>query len=386
MTSKVWAILPSVLEDIDTEKKAVLQNAAFLNALLPQVRHTETTVRNGVAVISIEGAVYRKKSWFMPGMTHKQIKNEIEKALRHDEVKAIFYNIYSPGGTVAGTQELASFIKEAAAIKPSCAFVDGMCCSAAYWLASATGRIFATQSAELGSIGVVLKHADASKFLESAGVKYTHITAGSKKSVGASETPLSEDDKMYLQNQVNGIYDVFLQETAQNMGLDLDKKLEWADGRVFLGREAAALGLVSKIVKTKEEAMSCLLENIQEKTMAIPNMEQKISHEQTSSQQTVSTISEDLFAIIETVCGADNAEKVKTLAESGLTKAQVEALGSVISVKTEQKNAEAVRETNRQILAALVAASPDAVTSASKMNKATDDEQTLIERIGNMKG
>lgn len=217
-------------------------------------------------------------------------------------------------------------------------------------------------------------------------MKYTHITAGSKKSVGASETPLSEDDKMYLQNQVNGIYDVFLQETAQNMGLDLDKKLEWADGRVFLGREAAALGLVSKIVKTKEEAMSCLLENIQEKTMAIPNMEQKISHEQTSSQQTVSTISEDLFAIIETVCGADNAEKVKTLAESGLTKAQVEALGSVISVKTEQKNAEAVRETNRQILAALVAASPDAVTSASKMNKATDDEQTLIERIGNMKG
>ncbi len=126
MTSKVWAILPSVLEDIDTEKKAVLQNAAFLNALLPQVRHTETTVRNGVAVISIEGAVYRKKSWFMPGMTHKQIKNEIEKALQHDEVKAIFYNIYSPGGTVAGTQELASFIKEAAAIKPSCAFVDGM--------------------------------------------------------------------------------------------------------------------------------------------------------------------------------------------------------------------------------------------------------------------
>ncbi len=322
----------------------------------------------------------------MPGMTHKQIKNEIEKALRHDEVNAIFYNIYSPGGTVAGTQELASFIKEVAAIKPSCAFVDGMCCSAAYWLASATGRIFATQSAELGSIGVVLKHADTSKFLESAGVKYTHITAGSKKSVGASETPLSEDDKMYLQNQVNGIYDVFLQETAQNMGLDLDKKLEWADGRVFLGREAAALGLVSKIVKTKEEAMSCLLENIQEKTMAIPNMEQKISHEQTSSQQTVSTISEDLFAIIETVCGADNAEKVKTLAESGLTKAQVEALGSVISVKTEQKNAEAVRETNRQILAALVAASPDAVTSASKMNKATDDEQTLIERIGNMKG
>ena len=49
MTSKVWAILPSVLEDIDTEKKAVLQNAAFLNALLPQARHTETTVRNGVA-------------------------------------------------------------------------------------------------------------------------------------------------------------------------------------------------------------------------------------------------------------------------------------------------------------------------------------------------
>lgn len=378
MTSKVWAILPSVLEDIDTEKKAVLQNAAFLNALLPLARHTETTVRNGVAVISIEGAVYRKKSWFMPGMTHKQIKNEIEKALQHDEVNAIFYNIYSPGGTVAGTQELASFIKEAAAIKPSCAFVDGMCCSAAYWLASATGRIFATQSAELGSIGVVLMHADYSKLNEDMGLKYTYITAGSKKSVGANEIPLSEEDKGYLQNQVNGIYNIFLEEIAQNMGLDLNKKMEWADGRVFLGKEAAALGLVSQIVKTKEEAIALLLENGKENLMSNPNIPQANLNEQ--GKETFSMLGEDLFAIIETVCGAENAQKVKKLAEANITKEQVQILGSVFSEQTEKKE----QETNKEILAALMAASPEAVNNAPNLKAAdlSNEEKIIIERMG----
>lgn len=382
MNSKIWAILPSALENIFQEKKAILQNAALLNSFFSQTKQKENSVQNGIAIINIENAIMRKTSWWTSGISHKEIKAEIQRALDNQDVKAIFYSIYSPGGSVAGTEELAAFIKEANTKKPSCAFVDGMCCSAAYWLASATGSIFATESAELGSIGVVLVHRDLSKIYEDWGLKYTYITAGSKKSVGASEIPLSEEDKEYLQNQVNGIYAVFLQNVAQNMSLDLDKKMEWADGRVFLGKEALSLGLVSKIVKTKEEAMSLLLEN-KENFMAVPNTHEQKTHEQTL--QTVSSISEDLYAIVETVCGTEKAQKVKTLAESGLTKAQIEALSPVFSMQAKAKEQESNDETNKQILAALMEQSPKAVTAKAETLQPDDEEQTIIQRVGNLK-
>lgn len=394
MTGKIWAIMPQSLEDMYREKSAVLQNSALLNSLFAQSRPKESTVQNGIAVINIEGGIYRRKAWYMQGTAHRQIKSEIEQALKNEEVRAIFYNIFSPGGTVAGTQELASYIKEASKIKPSCAFVDGMCCSAAYWLASAAGRIFATESAELGSIGVVLMHTDYSKLNENMGLKYTYITAGSKKSVGASEIPLSEEDKGYLQNQINGIYDIFLQEISQNMGLDINRKLEWADGRVFLGKEAVGLGLVSQLVKTKEEAMNLLLaqtdKSTKEKEMTVPNTSQTSSCEQTQDLQAVSKVGEDLFAVIEAVCGAEKAEKVKALAESGITQSQLQAVCNVFAVKsdepvTAQKQEE--QEVNRQILAALTAATPEAVSGTAGTNAAgfTTEEQQLIERVGNMK-
>lgn len=378
MNSKILAIEPTFLENSIKEKTAVLQNTALLNALFSQAKQKAAAVQNGVAVINIESPIYRKSSWWLGGITHKEIKAEIQKAMDNEEVKAIFYNIYSPGGSVAGTQELAAFIKEASSKKPSCAFVDGMCCSAAYWLASATGKIYATESAELGSIGVVLLHRDYSKMYEDWGIKYTYITAGSKKSVGASEIPLSEEDKEYLQNQVNGIYDVFLENISQNMGLDLNKKTEWADGRVFLGKDAVNLGLVSKIVKTKEEAMTLLLEETKENIMSIPNTQ---ANDQ--EKQTVSAMSEDLYAIIEAVCGEENAQKVKNLCAANITKEQVQALGSVFLAKAENKE----QDKKQELLAAIIAASPQAVNNAENLKAAylSTEEQAVISRIGNLK-
>lgn len=378
MNSKILAIEPTFLENSIKEKTAVLQNTALLNALFSQAKPKAAAMQNGVAVINIESPIYRKSSWWLGGITHKEIKAEIQKALDNEEVKAIFYNIYSPGGSVAGTQELAAFIKEASSKKPSCAFVDGMCCSAAYWLASATGKIYAAESAELGSIGVVLMHRDYSKVYEKWGVQYTYITAGSKKSVGASEIPLSDEDKEYLQNQVNGIYDVFLENISQNMGLDLNKKTEWADGRVFLGKDAVNLGLVSKIVKTKEEAMTLLLEETKENIMSIPNTQ---ANDQ--EKQTVSAMSEDLYAIIEAVCGEENAQKVKNLCAANITKEQVQALGSVFLAKAENKE----QDKKQELLAAIIAASPQAVNNAENLKAAdlSTEEQAVISRIGNLK-
>jgi enoyl-CoA hydratase/carnithine racemase len=67
-------------------------------------------------------------------------------------VDAIELHIDSPGGDVSGCHELWARLRACA--KPLTARVDGMCASAAYWLASACDRVEATATSAVGSVGV----------------------------------------------------------------------------------------------------------------------------------------------------------------------------------------------------------------------------------------
>lgn len=392
--SRLWAISPHVLEDLYKEKAQSMESALLVTNKIEQGKAKPYSVKNNIAEIAIENALYRSKAWYMPGTTYKEIKARIEQALADDEVQGILYSIYSPGGTVAGTQELASFIKQASKQKPSLAFVDGMACSAAYWLASATGKIIATESAELGSIGVVLTHQDYSNFNEKVGVKYTYITAGSKKSIGASDMPLSEQDKDYLQNKVNLLYEIFLQEISQNMGLDMQKKETWADGRVFLAKEAISHGLVTQIVKTKEDAIQILEENIMSTIQAensTTNLTTMQHQEPLTAINSKTEMNDDVFAIVKAVCGESKAEQVKNLVQAGITKEQVSIMASIFAQEPKaQEKAEQETMQNQAIQAEsqfrqemLKAINENGTKPV--LASALDTEQALIERVANAK-
>ena len=85
--------------------------------------------------------------------TYRRIQETIKAAQVDDNIKAIFFDIDSGGGDAAGCAETAAIIK--ASVKPTVSYVSGYSASAAYWLTSATQKIFAHPSAFLGSIGVI---------------------------------------------------------------------------------------------------------------------------------------------------------------------------------------------------------------------------------------
>ena len=59
-----------------------------------------------------------------------------------------------------GTPELAQAVADASRDKFVYAFSAGQMCSAAYWVASQCDAIYATPSARVGSIGVILPFVD----------------------------------------------------------------------------------------------------------------------------------------------------------------------------------------------------------------------------------
>jgi len=121
-------------------------------------------------------------------------------------VQAVFLDMDSPGGTVNGTPELAALVADVSKAKYTYAFTDGQMCSAAYWIASQSDAVFATPSARVGSIGVLLPMLDESKAFEQAGIKDELFAAGKYKSVGVPGLLLTDEQRAWLQSDVDKIY------------------------------------------------------------------------------------------------------------------------------------------------------------------------------------
>lgn len=132
------------------------------------------SVEDGVATVSINGPIVRKPDIFARVLMGATDSEEIDAALREassrPDIKAVFLDTDSPGGTVAGTPELAAAFASLDKQKPVYAFSSSLMASAAYWIASQARAIYATPSAQVGSIDVVQAVVDGSAAIKLAGM------------------------------------------------------------------------------------------------------------------------------------------------------------------------------------------------------------------------
>lgn len=214
---------------------------------------------DGVAVVDISGYMISGSSGFgrfFGVLGYDDIRAAIVAAASDSEVKSILLHINSGGGSVAGVSDLGKFIAKVAKSKPISSYTDGMMASAAYWLGSAAGSISASNTAILGSIGVISVHTERSAQLKADGIAVTVVRAGKYKALANSVEPLSEAALAEVQGQVNDIYDIFIADVAANRGVTVstaDTKL--GQGKEFLGKEALSVGLIDKLA-TYDQALA----------------------------------------------------------------------------------------------------------------------------------
>ncbi len=209
-------------------------------------------VVDGVAVIPIDGVIAKRMNLFSQisgGVSTDLFARDLKAALADPSVKAIVLAIDSPGGTVDGTVDIARLVSESRGVKPIVAYTDGTMASAAYWIGSATDKVYIGNDATLvGSIGVVATHTDVSQAEAQRGVKTTEVYAGRFKRMASQYAPLSEEGRAYLQDRVDYLYSVFISAVAENRGVSIEKVLkDMADGKVFSGRQAIEAGLVDGV-------------------------------------------------------------------------------------------------------------------------------------------
>ena len=211
------------------------------------------TVQSGIAVIEMSGPVTKRPtcgSWLFGGCDSLSLRAAVRAADRDDAVKGILMVFDSPGGEVAGTSDLAADVRNAK--KPTRAYVSDLCASAAYWVASACDSIHAGPTAIVGSIGTVLTVRDTSEAESRRGIKVHVVSTGPHKGAGAAGSEISDDHLAEFQRCVDGLNAEFVGAVAAGRGISVEAAKKLADGRVHVGSEAVALGLIDGIASFDE--------------------------------------------------------------------------------------------------------------------------------------
>lgn len=220
----------------------------------------------GVATISIKGPLTNDgdaiwNEWM--GMTgYPEIRDAMISAATDTSVQHIVLDIDSGGGAVSGVDDTAKLIRLVHDnVKPVTAFTDGSMYSAAYWLGSSAGEVYASKAAGMGSIGVIATHMERSEMLKEAGIGVTVVRAGKYKALANGVEKLTEEGKAQIQAGVDAAYKIFVGHVAEMRG----KSYEFADsvmaqGREFYGQAGADAGLVDGI-KSFDQVMSDVKRN-----------------------------------------------------------------------------------------------------------------------------
>ncbi|UYP67598.1 S49 family peptidase [Thalassobacter stenotrophicus] len=219
---------------------------------LQQNGNAPYAVVDGIAVIEISGVLIHRGGWIgqSSGQTsYEGIAAQIEAAARDPSVRAVALEIDSFGGEVAGVFDLADQIRALRRNKPVWAFVAEHAFSAGYALASQADRILLPRTGAVGSIGVVVMHADLSGQLDQDGVRVTMIHSGDHKVDANPYEPLPQNVRGNIQREIDVLRSLFSETVAAGRAGRLSQDAALAtEAATYRGTEAVAAGLADEVI------------------------------------------------------------------------------------------------------------------------------------------
>lgn len=201
-------------------------------------------ISDGIAVLSVVGTLGYESYW--GAGTYTSLRAKVEALLLNDDVSKIVLDINSPGGDVNGLFECCEYLAKAKEQKPIHVHVTGMCCSAAYAIAVSCTDITATQTSEIGSIGVYASAYDDSEYMKKEGILSKIFR--SKNAENKNMSAFTDEGAKDIQDKIDFYEDCFYTVISENRGLDRGKCIDtFGHGSVFLAEEALSRGMIDKV-------------------------------------------------------------------------------------------------------------------------------------------
>lgn len=213
------------------------------------------TVRDGILTIPVQGMLVNGFPYAVSWITgYEYIRRAYSRGLADLEVRGIAFVINSGGGEVAGNFDLVDMLFARRDEKPMISLVSEHAYSAAYSIASATGRISMPRTGGVGSIGVLTAWVGLSKAMEKQGIEVKLIHAGKHKIDGNPYEDLPKEVQARIQARIDALYDIFTATVARNLGLD-ERVIRDTEALTYGADDAVRIGLAHEI-RAFDDAMA----------------------------------------------------------------------------------------------------------------------------------
>ena len=177
----------------------------------------------------------------------RKLQALIDRVAKADQVKAVIFDINSPGGTTTGGEAMYDAIRRLAEKKPVVATCGTLATSAAYIVALATDRIFVYGNTITGSVDVIFQWANATELMKTLGVQMEEVKSGPLKAVPNPFEPIDERARAMTAEMVDDAMVWFLGLVRERRDLEPSSVPGLTDGRIYSGRQAVKLKLVDQI-------------------------------------------------------------------------------------------------------------------------------------------
>src|SRR6266849_8260765 len=160
-----------------------------------------------IGIVDLEGVI----------ISPKQTVSQLKKFADDDSIKAIILHVNSPGGGVAASEEIYREVKrihDAKKKKRIVASIETVGASGAYYVASASDKIYADKGSIVGSIGVIAQWVNYGELLRWAKLKDITLKAGEFKDTGNPAREMTPSEREYLQSLIDNMHTQFIQAVA----------------------------------------------------------------------------------------------------------------------------------------------------------------------------
>ncbi len=223
---------------------------------------------NNIAVIPIRGTLAPKTSSFdWENNDGKEFAKNLNDAVTNKKMKAILIMVDSPGGSVNIAEEIRLKVEKATqSDKPIAVYFSSVAASGGYWLSMPVTNIIASPAAITGSIGVFAILPQLTGFTEKLGISSQTLATTPYSDIYNPLSPLNEQQRSLLDYRVQQTYQQFLAIVSVGRSLSPQTVPDLAGGRVYSGRKAAELGLVSS-TGSFNDALDSLATDIDSNTL-----------------------------------------------------------------------------------------------------------------------
>jgi protease IV len=198
----------------------------------------------GVSVIRMEGTMVTGEAFDSEYIGSEVVGRELRDAADDPLVDAIVLRVNSPGGTPAAAQEIIGDLEYAKTKKPVVVSMGDMGTSAAYYVSAHADRIYANPDTFTAGVGVIWKFSDISRWMEKEGYNVSTIKSGSKKDMGSTSRPLSNDEEEYAQQIVTDSFETFITDITTQRVIS---RSDIEDGRVIRGADAVKINVIDEL-------------------------------------------------------------------------------------------------------------------------------------------